>query len=75
MATINYFLAAELFGQAEIYAAQRSYDEAQAANDQALRLAAQVERKEILFKAQLLLSFVIRRPSNSADRICDARCS
>ena len=54
VATINYFLAAELFGQAEIYAAQRSYAEAQAANDQALRLAAQVERKEILFKAQLL---------------------
>jgi class 3 adenylate cyclase/tetratricopeptide (TPR) repeat protein len=51
---IPYFLAAELFGQAEIYAAQHSYAEAQAANDQALQVAAQVERKEILFKAQLL---------------------
>jgi len=51
---IPYFLSAELYSRAEVLAAQRADGEAQAANDQALRVAEQVERRDILLKARLL---------------------
>jgi tetratricopeptide (TPR) repeat protein len=51
---IPYFLSAELYSRAEVLAAQRADHAAQAANEQALRVAEQVERRDVLLKAQLL---------------------
>jgi adenylate cyclase len=50
---LPYFLVADLQGQAELCAARGDYVPSQATNDEALRIAAQIERKDILFKAQL----------------------
>jgi len=51
---IPYYLVADLYGKAELLFAQRRYTEAQAANDEALRVALQVERRDIHLKAQIL---------------------
>jgi tetratricopeptide (TPR) repeat protein len=69
---LPYSLADDLYGKAELLFAQRRYDEAQAANDEALRVAIQVERRDIHLKAQIL-DIELRVALGQADRATAAR--
>src|SRR5258706_5499549 len=51
---IPYFLCEHRYGKADLDSRRKHYADAQSANDEALRIATQVERKDIHVRAQLL---------------------